>query len=289
MSTTPADNKDNKDNKENRDNIKVLVRVRPKIDRECDMCNQIRIEDNTFLVLNNKETKKFSYDYIATEKASQYEVFEKSAKPIVDSVLMGYNGTIFVYGQTGSGKTYTLLGNNYSISNYCQDNNSKLSIIPEVENKGILPLSIEYMFNQVHAENMNTNLSCSYLEIFKEGLFDLLDSVSINKQLQIRENSNKSMVVDGLLKLPMSSVEMALELVKKGSRKRHVGKTNMNSESSRSHAVFSIYVENKSSTREKKIKTKKSVFHLIDLAGSERQSATDSIGERLNEAQKINK
>ncbi len=276
---------------DNRENIKVIVRQRPKLEREYDPCNFMQIEDNAIFVQNNKETKQFSYDHIATEKSSQYEVFENTAKPMIDSLLMGYNGTIFVYGQTGSGKTYTLLGNNYSVSNYCPDF-SKLSIpTNELENKGILPLSIEYLFNQIkeQADNIITKISCSFLEIYKESLFDLLDSFTVNKQLQIRESFNKSMIVDGLLKVPMTSLEEALDLVKKGSRNRHVGSTNMNTESSRSHAVFSIYLENKSNTLENKVKTKKSVFHLIDLAGSERQSATDAAGERLSEAQKINK
>jgi len=276
-----------------KENIKVLVRIRPKLEREYDLCNQIRVEENFMLVQSNKETKQFSFDHIATENSSQYDVFEKTAKPIVDSLLMGYNGTIFVYGQTGSGKTHTLLGNNYSISDYSLENALKLSILQnDVEHKGILPLSIEYLFNLINDQNENANrtkLTCSYLEIYKEGLYDLLDNFTVNKQLQIRESTNKSMMVEGLLKIPMTSVEMALDIVKKGSLKRHVGSTSMNSESSRSHAVFSIYLENKSNTKENKVRTKKSVFHFIDLAGSERQSATDTVGDRLNEASKINK
>ena len=294
----------NLNNSDSKENIKVMVRVRPLIERELGKSNLIRIEDNEMLVTFSKEVKQFSYDHIANENSSQYEVFEKTAKPIVDSVLQGYNGTIFVYGMTGSGKTYTLLGNTYSVSNFSNYNDGNMSKMSStnfqnessgIDHKGILPLSIEYLFHQIKQKEENDNnigtttLSCYYLEIYKEGLYDLLDEFSVNKQLQIRENTNKSMVVDGLIKLPMESVETALNHVKKGSRNRHVGYTNMNSESSRSHAVFSIYLENKSTTHDNKVRTMKSVFHFIDLAGSERQSATDSVGERLNEAQKINK
>ena len=125
------------------------------------------------------------------------------------------------------------------------------------------------------------------MEIYLEQISDLLD-VNSNKQLNIRDLPD-SVIVEGLTKLSVASAEDALNLVLKGSKLRHVCNTSMNSASSRSHAVFSIYIENKTKTTANKIKTKKSVFHLIDLAGSERQSTAQTKGINTKEAGIINK
>ena len=96
---------------DSKENIKVIVRIRPKIEREFDQGSYIKVDGNSIITNVKNETKQYTYDYIATEDSSQSEIFEQCARNIADSTLQGYNGTIFVYGQTGAGKTYTIIGN----------------------------------------------------------------------------------------------------------------------------------------------------------------------------------
>ena len=285
------------------ENIKVIVRIRPKIDREYDQnTNSIYCEDNAIFIQTKKEKKQFTFDYVASEETSQSEIFSHCGKEICDSVLEGYNGTIFVYGQTGAGKTYTLLGPKFTQSTNFSTENTPLQTSPllkrgyltytlrkEEEGRGILPRVIEYLFTQ--SKNLSDSIvtfTCSFLEIYKEQISDLLD-INSNKNIAIRDLSD-SVIVENLAKLPIASPEEAYSLIKEGSKSRHIAATNMNKESSRSHTVFSIYITNKtvSSTTGKTV-IKKSVFHLIDLAGSERQKSTQCVGERIKEAGMINK
>ena len=285
------------------ENIKVIVRIRPKIDREYDQnTNSIYCEDNAIFIQTKKEKKQFTFDYVASEETSQSEIFSHCGKEICDSVLEGYNGTIFVYGQTGAGKTYTLLGPKFTQSTNFSTENTPLQTSPllkrgyltytlrkEEEGRGILPRVIEYLFTQSkNLSDSNVTFTCSFLEIYKEQISDLLD-INSNKNIAIRDLSD-SVIVENLAKLPIASPEEAYSLIKEGSKSRHIAATNMNKESSRSHTVFSIYITNKtvSSTTGKTV-IKKSVFHLIDLAGSERQKSTQCVGERIKEAGMINK
>lgn len=294
--TTPTDNKEN---------IKVIVRIRPKIEREYDQGTYIRVDGNSIITNLKNDAKQYNYDYIATEDSSQSEIFEHCARNICDSTLQGYNGTIFVYGQTGAGKTHTLLGPKFSggskETSFLIDEDGSSAGTPSngmagygrysiksEDSKGVLPRVIEYLFDKAKImENSSVTFSCSFLEIYQEQISDLLDC-NANKQICIRDLSD-SVIVEGLSKIQVNNSDDALNLVQKGIKLRHVGSTNMNKESSRSHAVFSIYIENKQKTQLGKFKTKKSVFHLIDLAGSERQKLTEAFGERLKEAGKINK
>ena len=282
------------------ENIKVILRVRPKIENEYNQnCSCLKIDGNSIIATSRSDSKQFTFDYIATEESSQSEIFIQGAKDICDSVLQGYNGTIFVYGQTGAGKTYTLLGPNYSLSN--KNNNlinedynepyQSTNLIYEELNKGILPRTIDYLFIKSKSmEGSKVNLSCSFIEIYMEQVSDLLNpSNNGNKSLNIQCTGEK-VIVDGLSKLSIDSPEEAYSLILKGSKLRHIASTNMNKESSRSHAIFSIYLDNKTFDKNKNsFIIKKSVFHLIDLAGSERQKAAETTGERLKEAGIINK
>ena len=289
---------------ENKENIRVVIRVRPKIEREqSQQCTCLQVDGNSIFAMTPKnEVKQFTYDYIASETATQSDLFEHSAKDICDSVLEGYNGTIFAYGQTGSGKTYTLLGPHYTVhpSSMSIDDSSNANEI-NVNSEatlGLLPRIILYLFEQKNrkegqsenaVESDKVSFYCSFLEIYQEQISDLLDA-NANKTITIRDLSN-AIIIDGVSKLKISSADEALSLVNKGTKLRHIAPTGMNKESSRSHAVFSIYIETtmKSNANNKKMKTKKSVFHIIDLAGSERQKMTETTGERIKEAGNINK
>lgn len=129
-------------------------------------------------------------------------------------------------------------------------------------------------------------VKCSYLEIYQEQIIDLLFPSSNN--LQIREDMKRGVYVDGLTEETVKNLAETYEILQIGAQNRHVGSTSMNKESSRSHSVFTLVIESKE-TVDGVMNFKSSRFHLIDLAGSERQKATDAAGERLKEAGMINK
>ena len=155
---------------------------------------------------------------------------------------------------------------------------------------GLLPRIIYYLFkNAQKTENVEFKFKISYLEIYQENIIDLLNPDN-SKFIQLRDLGT-SIILDGLRKLIISSPEEALRFVIQGNKLRHTASTLMNNESSRSHAVISIYIEKTISEKSNKNRTKiqKSVFHIIDLAGSERQNKTGTTGERTREAGFINK
>lgn len=220
-----------KDNNDNKENIRVIVRIRPKIEREYDQGNNIKVDGNSIIInqkLQPNDPKQYTFDYIATEESSQNEIFEQCARGIADSTLQGYNGTIFVYGQTGAGKTYTLLGpkfnpNQANISETSDEGNgmslpnnfNRFLLKKEEEGKGILPRVIDYLFDKSKSfDNSQMAFSCSFLEIYNESICDLLDR-NTNKQIVIRELGG-TVLVEGLSKIIVSSADEAIDLVNKG-------------------------------------------------------------------------
>lgn len=242
--------------------------------------------DDTSILLDSKpENKTFRYDCVADDNMEQEDVFSKVARPIVDSCLEGYNGTIFAYGQTGSGKTHTIQGPGFD------DNSIEHQL---QEDKGILPRSFEYIFNRLETladdeteeSKVEFLVRSSYLEIYNEQIMDLLNPTSNN--LQIREDIKKGVYVENLIEEVSSSAQDMINIIKKGASNRHTGSTLMNKESSRSHSVLSTTVESKI-MKNGLFNVKVSKFHIIDLAGSERAKSTDAAGARLKEAGMINK
>lgn len=266
----------------NRENIKVVIRIRPLIGKENENVKSISFQNNKLNMIGLN--KSFVYDYIADENIGQTEMFNYTTSEIAESTLNGYNGTIFVYGQTGAGKTYTLLGKNPD---------SKIS-----ENSGILPRSISFLFDKINKDYKSSifSIKCTFLEIYNEALYDLLGNYNdINKSLVNNKKNNiiirdqgSSVKIENLSEHKISNLKEALDIINIGIKNRATAPTLCNKESSRSHAVFSIYIENKLKINNKKI-TKKSVFNLIDLAGSEKQKFTSTVGERTKEAGNINK
>ena len=268
-----------------KDNVKVAIRIRPLNDQEfhenAGTCLSVS-ESKRIMIDSKPEPRSFTYDNVADENMSQEEVFEIVGKPITTSCLKGYNGTIFAYGQTGAGKTFTIQGTGYEEYALASKVNYHL--------RGILPRCFEFLFSSISEEVIKNQaqylVKCSYLEIYQEQINDLLDQNPRN--LQLREDMKKGVYVDGLIEETVENVMETYELLNIGAQNRHVSYTNMNKESSRSHSVFTLIIESKS-TDEGLVNFKSSRFHLIDLAGSERQKATDCAGDRLKEAGMINK
>ena len=186
--------------------------------------------------------------------STQEQVFQETAMPIVESVVQGYNGTIFAYGQTGTGKTFTMEG----------DFETDI-------NKGIIPRSFDLMFNIIKTTyNTNFLIQCSYLELYNEEVRDLL--AKNNKQkLDIREDPETGFYVQDLSHWVVKSPKDMVELMLRGRELKVIKGHNMNERSSRSHCIFTIIVEN-STNDENGEHIKKGKLNLVDLAGSERTS-----------------
>ncbi|KAJ7421652.1 Kinesin-like protein KIF15 [Pitangus sulphuratus] len=266
------------------DAIKVFVRVRPPSDRTAltdgdqGLCLSV-LSSNTIRLHSKPEPKIFTFDYVANMETTQESVFSSVAKNIVESCMNGYNGTIFAYGQTGSGKTFTMMGPSDS-------DNFSHSL------RGVIPRSFEYLFFLIEREKEKAGsgksflCKCSFIEIYNEQIFDLLDSASAG--LFLREHIKKGVFVDGAVEQVLSSAAEAYQVLTTGWRNRRVASTSMNRESSRSHAVFTITVESMEKNNEV-VNIRSSLLNLVDLAGSERQKDTHAEGLRLKEAGNINR
>ncbi|KAH8642173.1 hypothetical protein IG631_05115 [Alternaria alternata] len=202
--------------------------------------------------------------------SKQADVFDYSIRPTVDDILNGYNGTVFAYGQTGAGKSYTMMG----------------SDMDDEVGKGVIPRIIQQIFASILASpsNIEYTVRVSYMEIYMERIRDLL--VPQNDNLPVHEEKNRGVYVKGLLEVYVSSEDEVYEVLRRGGSARAVSATNMNAESSRSHSIFVITVN------QKNVETgslKSGQLFLVDLAGSEKVGKTGASGQTLEEAKKINK
>uniref|UniRef100_A0A8D2ZK34 Kinesin motor domain-containing protein n=1 Tax=Scophthalmus maximus TaxID=52904 RepID=A0A8D2ZK34_SCOMX len=267
------------------DSIKVFVRVRPltqgtglTTDGDQSLCLTVT-SPNTIRLLSKPEPRTFTYDHVADMDTSQDSVFSSVAKNIVESCMNGYNGTIFAYGQTGSGKTFTMLGPS-ELDNFTD------------ELRGVIPRSFEYLFFLINreversAQSKSFLCKCSFIEIYNEQIYDLLDTASAS--LFLRENIKKGVFVEGAVEKFVNSAAGAYQVLSMGWRNRRVASTSMNRESSRSHAVFTMTLESKESINDV-VNIRMSQLNLVDLAGSERQKDTHTEGSRLKEASSINR
>ncbi|TDH68423.1 hypothetical protein CCR75_007864 [Bremia lactucae] len=299
-------------------NVKVFCRVRPPNERECGnlnlsssngpvnsktranvnasfakKCVAVPVSDalqqTLFLHSKHGPSKTFTFDRVFDENSNQNDVFEVVGAPITRACLEGYNGTIFAYGQTGSGKTFSMQGPDDFI-----DTNAHCLTQEQLALRGLVPRVFDYLFDNVMANDTRKSVqhtfACSFLEIYNERVYDLLDRGSAKDAagLQLRENGRKGVHVEGLIESIVTSSAKAAELMTIGAQNRRVGQTSMNRESSRSHSVFILQLQSKETTAEG-TKTRTSRLNLVDLAGSERQRSTDAVGERLKEAGSINK
>ncbi|XP_042279736.1 kinesin-like protein KIF13A isoform X2 [Thunnus maccoyii] len=272
--------------------VKVAVRVRPMNRREIELNTKcvVDMEDNQTVLHpppsnakgeNRKQPKVFAFDHCfwsmdesnVPKYAGQEVVFKCLGEGILENAFQGYNACIFAYGQTGSGKSFSMMGNG--------------------EQPGLIPRLCCSLFERVHREENEAHtfkVEVSYMEIYNEKVRDLLDPKGSRQSLKVREHKVLGPYVDGLSQLAVTSFEDIEVLMSEGNKSRTVAATNMNEESSRSHAVFSIIVTQtlydlQSGNSGEKV----SKLSLVDLAGSERVSKTGAAGERLKEGSNINK
>ncbi|XP_020290854.1 kinesin-like protein KIF13A isoform X1 [Pseudomyrmex gracilis] len=272
------------------DKIKVAVRVRPFNRRELELGTQCVVEmtgqqtilqhPTTMDKIDRNKPKTFAFDHCfysldpsVDNFASQDVVFDALGRDILDNAFQGYNACIFAYGQTGSGKSYTMMGSG--------------------DNKGIIPRLCDNLFDMIakqQSSELTYKVEVSYMEIYNEKVHDLLDPKPNKQSLKVREHNVLGPYVDGLSQLAVTSFQDIDNLMTEGNKSRTVAATNMNSESSRSHAVFSVILtqtltDSKSGVSGEKV----SRMSLVDLAGSERAVKTGAVGDRLKEGSNINK
>jgi kinesin family protein 5 len=257
--------------------VRVICRFRPVNEREKSEAVThdgtlplLEYPNDATVVVNmpKQPQQTFNFDRVFGSDSKQMEVYSAAAKDTINDVIGGYNGTIFAYGQTGAGKSFTMFGPDISV--------------PEL--KGIIPRSCEQIFKYIERDNSGTEytIKCSFLEIYKETIRDLLSPG--NDNLKVRESPSRGVWVQDLTEQFVTCEEDIIELLKMGEKYRAVSSTKMNAVSSRSHSLFIITLQQKSPEGS----TKEGKLNLADLAGSEKVGKTGATGDTLEEAKKIN-
>lgn len=294
--------------------VSVAVRIRPQSAKEKLTMSHIctTVDHDTPQVTLGKDYS-FTFDYVFNMHSPQEQVFQFLAKPLIDGCLNGYNATILAYGQTGSGKTYTM----------------GTGVDPGFGNleAGIIPRAVQYLFNQISQCRSEAAMRrepvpefkvvAQFLELYNEELIDLLDSNRSRKShLRLHENAQGDIYLTGVSTRLVSSLNDTLKCLRDGSLLRSTASTNMNTQSSRSHAIFTLHIRRHclvkytGDTVDSKpddqtvadqapdsavvdpvpeFETLTAKFHFVDLAGSERLKRTGATGDRAKEGISINR
>ncbi|KAF7804066.1 kinesin-like protein KIN-14L [Senna tora] len=255
--------------------IRVYCRIRPSFSAESKNVIDFVGEDGSLVILDPFKTQKdgrkvFQFNRVFGSTASQDEIY-KDTQPLIRSVIDGYNVCIFAYGQTGSGKTYTMSGPSGGSS----------------KDMGINYLALNDLFrmSSQRKDIITYDIYVQMVEIYNEQVRDLLAEERTDNRLEIRScNENGLSLPDATLR-SVKSTHDVLSLMKLGEVNRAVSSTAINNRSSRSHSVLTVHVHGKDISGN----TIRGCLHLIDLAGSERVEKSEVTGERLKEAQFINK
>lgn len=305
------------------DNIKVAVRVRPPLPKEsgseCGLWlsgQQLAVGGKTQSARGDDEEcsmpRMFTFDRILDAQANQAKVFEVTGVNVVQNALDGYNGCLFAFGQTGSGKTFTLYGNGCSAKAW-EDEHSA----------GVVPRLARELFRKAAELDDEVRVLASFLEIYNERLRDLLlpsgasddhllrsASTDATTSLQLRQHPQHGVSVRGLTECPIANDQDLQVLVEMANRRRATGATNLNSHSSRSHAVLRLRLRRSTVVNNDegvpwlsavaegdsgeaapwlpRASEKTAVVHLVDLAGSERAKKACTSGSRRIEGVHIN-
>ncbi|XP_050151722.1 kinesin-like protein KIN-UA isoform X1 [Malus sylvestris] len=273
--------------------VRVALRLRPRNEEEmvadADFADCVELQPELKrlkLRKNNWDTDTYEFDEVLTEFASQKRVYEVVAKPVVESVLEGYNGTVMAYGQTGTGKTYTLgrLGEEDTAA------------------RGIMVRAMEDILADVSLES--DSLSVSYFQLYMETIQDLLDPANDNISI-VEDPKTGDVSVPGASLVEIRDQQSFVELLRLGEGHLFASNTKLNTESSRSHAILMVNVKKSVKGRDSALSSqngnnshmvkslkapvvRKSKLVVVDLAGSERIDKSGSEGHTLEEAKSIN-
>ncbi|XP_020598093.1 kinesin-like protein KIN-8B [Phalaenopsis equestris] len=218
-------------------------------------------------IQNRTKEKRYCFDHVFGHECTNSDVY-KSVRSTITGVIQGLNATVFAYGSTGSGKTYTMAGTQ--------------------NDPGLMVLSLNTIFELIKTDKSSDNfeVSCSYLEVYNEVIYDLLEKSS--GYLELREDPEHGIVVAGLRSIKVQSADRILELLNLGNSRRKTESTEANQTSSRSHAVLEITVKRKQKNQHRS-QILRGKLALVDLAGSERASETNSGGQKLRDGSNINR
>ena len=233
-----------------------------------DDSTQVQVDNGK---VGDTKARDFVFDRIMGISTTQMDVFQVVGIPLIESLMAGYNCTLFAYGQTGSGKTWTMEGD-----------------LGDPDLEGLIPRMVGEIFNKIAnndgSQEYNYFLQISYLEIYNEKLKDLLDPTN---EPRIRGAGGATgVVIQHVCEQYVSSADEVFGYIQRGAVNRSVGKTGMNADSSRSHAVFTLKLTQENVQDSTK---KNSKLLLVDLAGSEKVNKTGAKGQLLEEAKNINK
>ncbi|KAJ1298749.1 hypothetical protein BS78_01G477300 [Paspalum vaginatum] len=272
--------------------VRVAVRLRPKNSEDLahgadlDCCVELQPESKRLkLKKNNWSCESYKFDEVFSENASQKRVYEVVAKPVVESVLEGYNGTVMAYGQTGTGKTYT-------VGRLGKDDPSE---------RGIMVRALEHIFSSLSVKT--DRVAISYLQLYLESVQDLLAPEKNNIPI-VEDAKTGEVCLPGAAIVEVKDLEHVFQLLQIGEANRHAANTKMNTESSRSHAILIIHLQRSSRIKEENSSSLandahgifpndlplviKSKLLIVDLAGSERIDKSGSEGHMIEEAKFIN-
>ncbi|KAM6947237.1 kinesin-like protein KIF21B [Lycodopsis pacificus] len=289
--------------------VKVALRIRPQMAKEkiegCHVCTLVTPGEPQVLL---GKDKAFTYDFVLDIDSEQQQIHEACVHKLIEGCLEGYNATVFAYGQTGSGKTYTM-GTGFD-----------LSLGPHEQ--GIIPRAVHQLFegiqnSRLHAQEAGIQppefkVSAQFLELYNEEVLDLFDEArdpenrNRKSNIKIHEDASGSIYTTGVTSRLVNSEEELLQCLKLGALSRTTASTQMNATSSRSHAIFTIYLcqmracqraqmvryglngVDSSPIAQPEFETLMAKFHFVDLAGSERLKRTGATGERAREGISIN-
>ncbi len=320
--------------------IVTAVRVRPMsirelkdrsrpiilVDEDEGKSSEVVLLDPTFFSRKRDYERSFyervfRYDHNFLPESTQEEVFDAIGKPLLRHSFDGYNSSLVVYGQTGSGKTYTMIGDQGDTSGSAVPGAD--AVEEEESLEGIVPRLTKALLKEAHLRHdeatgehaevkekpitsagnlilVEAKVLATFYEIYNEKVYDLLTE-DHHEPRRIREHPEMGAYVEGLSRFQVKSFKDAEGLLEVGLENRQVAETRMNKLSSRSHAVFTLYLvqklqDPKHASASGRLKQRKDIYMerhskitLVDLAGSERVSMTGATGERLVEANNINK
>lgn len=275
--------------------VRVAVRIRPQIPREvidlCRVCTTVT-PGEPHVVLGTD--KAFTFDYVFDVCSQQAEVYASCVEKLVDGALKGYNATVLAYGQTGSGKTFTMgTGFDRDLNEF---------------QLGIIPRAVRHIFEGIESMQSGSvdeegvtlgevqfSVAAQFMELYNEDIIDLLDPYNKGRVFKIHEDGAGGITVAGATIKPIGGPQDALKCLQQGALARTTASTQMNEQSSRSHALFTILIRRQRvmsaeecGLPEGDLETLTSKFHFVDLAGSERLKRTGATGERAREGISIN-
>ncbi|XP_048879697.1 kinesin-like protein KIF21B isoform X1 [Brienomyrus brachyistius] len=293
--------------------VKVSLRIRPQMAKEkiegCHVCTSVTPGEPQVLL---GKDKAFTYDFVFDIEAQQQEIYSSCVHKLIEGCFEGYNATVFAYGQTGSGKTYTM-GTGFDVS------------VAEDE-QGIIPRAVHQLFQGIERQQAEAResgihppkfkVSAQFLELYNEEILDLFDTTrdpdarGRKSNIRIHEDANGGIYTTGVTSQLVTSEEELLQCLKLGALSRTTASTQMNAQSSRSHAIFTIHLcqmrlcqsnqlmngdmseeledVSQRSITQPEYETLTAKFHFVDLAGSERLKRTGATGERAREGISIN-